>query len=274
MHNLIMHSEILKNRKSSHASMKQKSTSRYFVHSLEKGLSVLSAVAQKGAPVTLSELAELTNMAMPTAYRFARTLEDTNYLVQDQMTKKYSLSIKVLSLGFSVVKNMHLRSTITPYLSEITKEFNITSMCGILDGTEIVYIERMRANTLVSLDLTVGSRLPAYCTALGRAILAFMAPEKAGKLLDDTNLVPQTRHTITDKDALLSELAKCRKRGYSINKQELVLGQAAVGAPVFRGTEVVAALGASLPIQFLKKNAFEHRVVEKIVKIARLCSVE
>ena len=98
---------------------------------------------------------------------------------------------------------MDLRGRVTPYLAEVTHEFGIGSHCAILDGTEIVYIERLRSLSLVSLDLTIGSRLPAYCTAIGRAILAFMDVESVQNIVAKTQMISLTPHTIVEKIAFI-----------------------------------------------------------------------
>jgi IclR family pca regulon transcriptional regulator len=248
--------------------MEQSNRPRYFVYSLEKGLAILTAFSKKGPKLKLSEIAQATDMVPPTATRFIRTLEDLGYLVRDGKTKSYSLSPKVLSLGFNLLKNMDLRARVTPYLAEVAHDFGIGSQCAILDGTEIVYIERLRSLALVSLDLTIGSRLPAYCTALGRAILAFMDTELVQSIVAKTHMTPLTSHTIVGEDDFYRELDLTRKRGYAINVQELVLGQAALAAPVFHSGIVEGALGFSFPHTFMEDKKFTSALVKRMLQIA------
>ena len=259
MRKLIMQSE---------KTMNQQERPRYFVHSLEKGLAILAAFSKKGPKLTLSEIAQVTDMVPPTATRFIRTLEDLGYLTRDPATKSYSLSPKVLSLGFNLLKNMDLRGRVTPFLAEVTHEFGVGSQCAILDGTEIVYIERLRSLSLVSLDLTIGSRLPAYCTALGRVILAFMDPKAVKDIVAKTRMTPLTSHTIVDENDFYRELELIRKRGYSINMQELVLGQAALAAPIFHSGVVEGALGFAFPHTFMKDSKFNSDLVKRMMQIA------
>lgn len=249
--------------------MKQDDRPRYFVQSLEKGLAVLRAFAKKGPYLTLSEIAQVTDMVPPTATRFIRTLEDLGYLVRDPNTKSYSLSPKILSIGFSFIENLDIRHRVSSHLLEITKQLNVDTACAILDHTEVVYIERFRSNSVVGLHLTVGSRLPAYSSAMGRAILAFMDPQEAAQVIDASDMQPHTPHTITDKDRLLERLALIRERGFAINKQELVMGMAAIAAPVMKGAKVEGSLGASFPVQLLEREGFFEEVKERILSTAK-----
>ena len=112
-------------------------------------------------------------MGLGNATRYVQTLLELGYLNRDPQTKEIQPCPKILSLGFSLLKDMDLQARITPYLAEVNREYGVGSQCVILDETEIVYVERFRARSIVGLDLTIGSRIPAHCTALGRAILAF-----------------------------------------------------------------------------------------------------
>ncbi len=242
---------------------------RYFVHSLEKGLDVLMAFSKKGPDLTLSEIAQITGMAPPTASRFTRTLEDLGYLVRDQLTKGYRLSPKILRIGFSFIGNLDLRRRVSVQLLEITKQFNVDTACAILDQTEVTYIERFRSNSMLSLHLTVGSRLPAHTSAMGRAILAFMDPKEARAIVETSELSANTPFTITDKTLLLERLEAVRQAGVAINRQELAVGMAAVAAPVMAGSKVEGSIGASFPIQRLEEEGFLETIRDKIMETAR-----
>ena len=249
--------------------MRQEDRPRYFVHSLEKGLSVLRAFAKKGPNLTLSEIAQVADMVPPTATRFIRTLEDLGYLVRDPNTRTYSLSPKILSIGFSFIENLDIRQRVSRYLLELTKQMNVDTACSILDYTEVVYIERFRSNSVLGLHLTVGSRLPAYSSAMGRAILAYMDPQEAEEILEASTLTAHTPNTITDKEGLMERLAQVRATGLAINRQELVLGMAAVAAPVMRGSRAEGSIGASFPVQHLEQEGFLEEIKERILSTAK-----
>lgn len=249
--------------------MANKDRSRYFVHSLEKGLSVLRAFAKKGPNLTLSDISQVTGMVPPTATRFIRTLEDLGYLHRDPTTRFYSLTPKILSIGFSFVENVDVRHRVSKYLLEITKQMNVDTGCAILDHTEVVYIERFRSNSMLGLHLTVGSRLPAYNTAMGRAILAFLEPEEVEAILDASEMKSYTPNTLVEKKDLLKRLELVRKEGVAVNKQELAIGMAAIAAPVMNGSRVEGSFGASFPVQMLEQKEFFNKLKEKILSTAK-----
>jgi IclR family pca regulon transcriptional regulator len=248
--------------------------SRNFVQSVEKGLSILSTFSAQKPDLTLSELAKATGLTLVTAHRYLFTLKKLGFVTRSEDNKKYRLTPKVLSLGFSALKSMDLKIRTIPYMIQLTKERNVTSQCAILEGTEIVYIERLRsAGDLVHLDLTVGSRLPAYATAMGKAILAFLDEEESRKLIDQMNLMPFTPQTITTKKVLRKELQIIRQKGYAINNQETFLGIRALAAPIFVDDKVEAALGISFPINRTEGNNLEPTLIEEMMDIARKVSI-
>ncbi len=246
---------------------------RNFINSLEKGLSILTLFSQSGPQLTLTELSKAAKMGLGSTTRYVQTLMELGYLTRDQATKTYRLAPKILSLGFGLIKNMDLRTRVTPYLAEINREFGVGTQCAILDGTEIVYVERFRARSLVTLDLTVGSRIPAYCTALGRAILAFLDDESKKRIVAGTETVPLTRFTVANKNDLLRELDLTRRRGYAVNVQELVLGQAGLAAPIFHREAVEGSIGFTFPHHFMKDEKFKSTLIKRLEGIAERVSI-
>jgi IclR family transcriptional regulator, pca regulon regulatory protein len=246
---------------------------RNFINSLEKGLSLLSLFSQEGPQLTLTELSKAAKMGLGSTTRYVQTLMELGYLTRDQATKTYRLAPKILSLGFGLIKNMDLRTRVTPYLAEINREFGVGTQCAILDGTEIVYVERFRARSLVTLDLTIGSRIPAYCTALGRAILAYLDDETKNRTVARMDLVPLTRFTIADKGDLLRELELTRKRGYAVNVQELVLGQAGLAAPIFHREAVEGSFGFTFPHESMKDEKLKTTLIKRLEEIAEKVSI-
>jgi len=251
---------------------------RYFIHSLQKGFSILTIFSPQKPYLTLSEVARANDMNLATARRYLLTLKELGYVAQDFDAKKYRLTPKVLTLGFSVLKSMDLRSRALPYMMKITQDLNVTTQCAILEGTEVLYIERVRSSDVVVLDLTVGSRLPAHCTSLGKAILAFMDEKEREELIEKMNLVPITPQTITDKQLLRKELELTRQRGYAISDQELTVGLRALGVPIFKGgkerREVEAALSLSFPCHRTEGSDLEAVFVERLLEISSKISLE
>ena len=224
-------------------------------------------------PLTLSEAAELTQMSLPTTIRYLRTLKDLGYLIHDPATKRYALTSKVLSLGFSFLNKMDIRARLNPYLISLNLDFNVTANLAVLDNTDIVFMERITAAHITALNLTVGSRLPAQCTSLGKAILAFTESDALQKILDQIEFKQLTPHTIIDRYKLEKELEKTKKRGYAIALQETSLGWANYAVPIFSGKHVEAAIGVSFPYNFLKEKELVKSMVNRLLKITKEVSV-
>jgi IclR family pca regulon transcriptional regulator len=245
----------------------------YFITSLERGIMVLEVLAQNKRPHGLVELASQTEMSPATATRYVMTLVSLGYVIRDPVTKQFRISPKVLSLGFSLLRDMDLRTRVSSHLLEASRRLNVGAQCGILDGTEIVYVERIQINAIVDLDIPVGSRLPAYCTALGKVILAFMDLDEAKRIIRDSKLVAHTPYTETNQAKLISSLEVIRKQGFAINRQELILGRNAMAAPIFRNGVVEGAIGFSFPFQKGKEACFEQNLVDVLKDISKKASL-
>jgi len=252
--------------------MNHLSSPRYFIHSFERGLRVLEAFANKKKPLNLSELANLTGLSVPTARRYIKTLENLGYLNLGPDKKKYNLTPKILSLGFELLNSMELRTRLNPYMVSLNQEFDVSVNLAVLDDTDIVFIERLRALSSVSLNYTSGSRIPAYCTALGRAILAFLDPNQRNDIVDRMKLLALTRYTIIDKDKLLKELESTHLRGYAISNQQIFLGWSNYAIPIFFNEKVEASLGISFPYNLPRKKEFVNLVIDRMLEIRKKIS--
>ncbi|MGD8563865.1 MAG: IclR family transcriptional regulator [Desulfarculaceae bacterium] len=219
----------------------------YSLSSLSKGLSILNTFSKERPQLTLTELAQANNMSLATATRYVVTLEELGYLTQKPMTKRYGLTPKILDIGFNLIGSMDLRSRAMPEMVKATEELKITTACAILEGKDILYIERFRSSDVVNLDLSTGSRLPAYCTSLGRAILSHTDRKEVRQILQESNLVKHTPYTKIDPKVILKELDEAREKGYALNVEELALGLVGMAVPIFRHGQVEAAFGFSFP---------------------------
>jgi len=247
---------------------------RYFINALEKGLTILAAFSKlEATPLGLAEVARLIHMNLPTASRYLRTLTDLGYLIKDPSTKKYSPSPKVMALGLAFLNNMDLRTRIHPHVVTLSQEYKVSAQFAILDETEVVFIERIRGPGLVDINLTAGSRLPAYCSALGRAILAHLDPDQASKLIDKMDLKPRTSRTITNKKELMAELERSRRRGYAQNIQEIAWGFANFAAPIYINREVEGAIGVTFSADMMKEDDFVDAVIKGTIAAAVKASI-
>jgi len=215
--------------------------------SLERGLAILSCFSTERRLIGVSEVASELGLTRSTAHRYIATLARLGYLHQDPATRKYNLGPRVLDLGFTAINSMELRDVAAPHLRRLCDETGNTVNMAILDDVDIVYVERFRASRRhqneIDLDLHVGSRLPAYCTSMGKVLLAFLPHAERDELLDRITFARRGPNTLTSKTALLADLRRIRETGIAVNNEELAYGLRSVAVPVFSaGGEVVAAL--------------------------------
>jgi IclR family pca regulon transcriptional regulator len=228
------------------------SSSRAGSQSVERCLAVLCAFTADRPALGISELAGDLGLNRSTTHRYVSTLARLGFLEQDGATRKYRLGPKVLDLGFSVLGSLELREVAAPHLRRLTDETGHTSNLAIRDDTDVILIDRVRGRPgryhHLEFTLHVGSRIPAYCSATGKSLLAFLPPRDLERLLDRIDFVARGPRTITDRTSLLGELEQVRRTGVSVNDEELESALRAIAAPVRgRSGDVVAAINVSIP---------------------------
>jgi IclR family pca regulon transcriptional regulator len=223
-----------------------------FSQSLERGLAILSAFTPDCPALGISELARRLSLTRSTTHRYVATLATLGYLQQDEPTRKYRLGSRVLDLGFSMLGSLDLREIAAPYLRRLTDATGHTSNLAIRDDTDVILIDRVRGRPgryhHLEFTLHVGSRLPSYCSATGKALLAWLPRRDLGRLLDRMDLVQRGPRTVTDRAALITELEQVRRTGVAVNDEELESALRSIAAPVrSRSGEVVAAVNIAIP---------------------------
>ena len=247
--------------------------------SLERGLAILSAFDSERPLIGVSELSRELSLSRSTAHRYIATLAQLGYLQQDPDSKRYRLGPKVLDLGFSAINSMDVREISAPHLRRLSDETGHTVNLAILDGIDVVYIERCRTaqpgQREIDLNLHVGARLPAYCTAMGKAMLAFLPEDRLAAILDDVELTERGPNTITDEAAFRAELAVIRETGIAVNDEELAYGLRSIAAPISaRSGEVVAALNLAVHRSMGLTTDLIERFSPAILKTAAAISAE
>jgi IclR family transcriptional regulator, pca regulon regulatory protein len=217
---------------------------RDYVQSLERGLAVILAFADHHPRLSLSEVAGATGLSRPTARRLLLTLEALGYVRSEG--RSFSLTPSVLALGYAYLNSLDLTAIAQPVMEELVSEAQEACTLATLDGSDVVYVSRVSTRRLTSLTLAVGTRLPAYASAMGQVLLADLSPADLRRYLDRTELVALTSHSLTTEDALVERLAQVRDRGWAQADQELEEGLRSIAVPV-RGSDgrVFAALGLS-----------------------------
>ena len=208
-----------------------------YSQSLERGLAILSSFHSGRPLLGVAELAREVGLSRSTTHRYVATLAALGYLHQDVETRKYRLGPRVLDLGFSALNSMELREVAAPHLRELSDETGYTVNMAVLDGLDIVYVERCRSGRAgqreIDLNLHVGSRLPAYCTSLGKVLLAHMPAPERDAVLERIDFARRGPNTLVSARALAAELDQVRANGFAINNEELAYGLRSIAAPVF-----------------------------------------
>jgi IclR family pca regulon transcriptional regulator len=219
--------------------------------SLERGLAILSSFNSDRPLIGVSELSRELDLSRSTAHRYITTLAQLGYLQQDADSRRYRLGPKVLDLGFSAINSMDLREISAPYLRQLSDETQHTVNLAILDGIDVVYIERCRTTgpgqREIDLNLHVGARLPAYCTAMGKAILAFVPEGQLDAVIEKIDFAPRGPNTLTSAGAFREEIARIRESGIAVNNEELAYGLRSIAAPIHASSgDVIAALNLAV----------------------------
>jgi len=212
-----------------------------FMTSLARGLAVLRAFSDARKPQTIASISQKTGIPRAAVRRCLHTLRELGYV--DAELNNFSLRPKVLTLGYSYLSSTPLTVSAQPYLNNISRTLNESSSLAVLEDGEVLYVARAATSRVMSVALNTGSRLPAYCTSLGRVMLAHLPPDQLDAYLEHTRLRPMTPNTIVNPKRLREVLAGVRRDGYAINDEELELGLRSIAVPV-RGASgtVLAAL--------------------------------
>ena len=203
-----------------------------FVRALAKGLAVIESFDASSSLVTLSDVARRTKLSRGTARRLLLTLVDLGYVGFDG--KRFSLRPRVLNLGFAYLRSQDLWQLAQPYMVELVEQVHESCSIATLDGTDIVYVARVPTSAhIMSINLGIGTRLPAFATSMGRVLLAGLPNDEVSRLLEQAAPLPRyTPKTLTDAPALMREIETVRKQGWAIVDQELEAGLRSVAAPI------------------------------------------
>lgn len=213
---------------------------------LAKGLAVIETFTAERPRQSISEAAVACGLDRATTRRCLLTLAHEGYAEYDG--KYFTLTPRVLRLGTGCLAAMPLPRLIQPMLDSLSDEIGESTSVSILDGAEIVYIARAAQRKVMSIGLMPGSRLPAYCTSMGRVLLAALPEAEACERLGEAPLPARTCATLTDPEAIVAELARVREQGYAVIDQEVEIGLRSIAVPLFNAYgAVVSAANVGVP---------------------------
>ena len=193
---------------------------------------------------TISEVAERTGLTRAAARRFLLTLQELGYI--HSTDGLFRLSLRVLDLGYTVLSTIGLSDIAQSIMEDVAAKLHESCSISVLDGTDIVYVARVPTKRIMTVNLAVGSRLPAYATSMGRVLLAHLAPKALDEFFERTQMVRLTERTVCDERTLRQILLQVRQRGWALVDQEVEEGVRSVAAPIRDRTgRVIAAINAS-----------------------------
>ena len=239
-----------------------------YVQSFARGLEVIRSFSADAPSQTLSEVASRTGLTRAGARRILLTLQTLGYVEGDG--KYFALTPRILDLGFAYLSSQPLWNLATPLMETLAESVQESCSAGVLDGLDIVYVARVHTHKIMSTNLGVGSRLPAFWTSMGRVLLAGLPDDKLQALMATRPREAFTRYTLMEDGALLQAIAQVRSQGWALINQELEEGLISVAAPLFNAQgQVVAAINVSGQANRTNAEEMQARIVPPLLRTAQ-----
>lgn len=246
------------------------SVEKSFASSLVRGLKVLECFGQQEHHrYTLSELARQLNMPKSSIYRVLKTLSQMDYLRYEEHSKHYYLGVRVLSLGFALLEGMELREIARPYMEKLSRECNKTINLAVLDRVEMVYVERISVRSIRAYNISVGSRMPPWNTATGKAVFAYLDRPVVVRMLEKARKEGVFRG---NERKFMKILADVRKSGFAVNDQEARRGILAIAAPIFSSKAVAGAINLIAEPEDVSIDVLQRDYAPRLMEVARQLS--
>ena len=244
-----------------------------FNQSLEKGLAVLRAFNARQRTMNLAEIAEAAGINKSSAQRMIFTLEALGYVCKNPQSKRFQLTPRVMEIGYNYLAADTLVDVANPFLAELAEltgeSTNLTEPVDL----EMIYVARFVAPKFIPIHLPIGSRIPMYCTASGRAYLSALSDEGVSEVLAASDLKRHTQHTLTRVDEIVSEIQTIRDNGYAVNLEELYLGDMTIAAPIINSQhKPVASVHVVAPTSRWTLEEAQRRIAPAVIKCARAIS--
>jgi IclR family transcriptional regulator, pca regulon regulatory protein len=233
---------------------------------LEKGLAVIACFDAGHPRLTIADVARMTGLSRATARRCLITLARIGYAETDG--RHFALTPRVLQLGYAYLSSTPLTAVLQNALERLSEEIGESSSASLLDGRDIVYVARAATKRIMSVGLSVGSRLPAYCTSMGRVLLAALPEDEARRRVEASDRRALTRATATTVEAVMARVAAARTAGYAVIDQELEVGLTSIAVPVIdREGKVVAAINVGTQATRFPPGIIVAEILPKLLKV-------
>lgn len=244
-----------------------------FVQALEKGVEVLRSFTAQRKTMTLVEIAETTQLSKSSVQRLVYSLEVMGYIAKHAKTRRFHLTPKVMEIGYNYLAADSLVDVANPFLAELTNTTGETTNLMEPSDFDMVYVARFASRRHIPIHMPIGSRIPMYCTASGRAYLAALPQASSNDMLENMNIVSHTAKTITDRERLKAEIACARESGYALNTEELYPGDMAIATAIMGGQgSPIAALAIITPPSRWTMDAIRQQILPHLMECARSIS--
>lgn len=241
------------------------------INVLEKAFNIVELLSES-QEITISEISAILHIPISTVYRILFTLKSLNYVIQNKNNSRYRLGAKLFNLIYKTQNSKNILKIVIPFLHKLSQYTNETINFAVLEEKEVVCLYKIESKEMLRAGLEIGDKIPAHCTSLGKALLAFL-PEKEFKIVyDDENerLQTFTNNTIATLPELKNSLEKVRKMGYAIDNEEFKLGVNCIGVPIINNEgRAVASISIAGP-----KLRFNLDKIEKVKHILLFVSKE
>jgi DNA-binding IclR family transcriptional regulator len=239
----------------SHSKTKSAANSPYQVQVLDRALAILDTLSAQGPDLSLGEVSDKLDLHKSTTHRLMMVLERHKLIERNSVNGRYRLGLKLFELGTRAISQLDLRERARPFLEKLVLETSETVHLCILDDSEVVYLDKVEPVRSIRMATSVGRRNPAHCTAVGKAIMAYLSEAQVEEIIRKQGMKAMTANTITSLVELKKELKAVRERGYAIDNEEIEEGVRCVGCVVrnFSG-EPLAAISVSAPAFRLTKD--------------------
>lgn len=240
-----------------------------YVQSLSRGLEILEVINRNGE-MGISEVSEALKMDRSTVYRLISTLKAREYLKQNKANSKYYCSLKTFEMGCRVVTKLGMGRQVRYIMEALAVSVGESVNLGVLDGDDVIHIEKIESHETIKVDVGVGERMPSYSTSLGKAILAFLPQEQLSVLLKKMKFTKIAPNTIMDPRLLLEKLAEVRKKGFAVDDEEFAPGLKCFAAPVRDWSgNVIAAVSVAYPkYRYQKDMEGEQKIINAVLATA------
>lgn len=226
-------------------------TDRPPVESVDRALALIQILSRSGTGMTLDELTQASGLPKSSLHRTLAALKRRGFATQQRDTGRYFLGTEMLRAAFDFHEHLDVRALVHPLLTRLRQEFNETVHVGVLDGGDVVYVDKLESLHPIKMTSAIGGRNPAYCTGVGKVLLAWTFPSDesiAGYVSEYGPLQRRTRNTIVTIAKLAREMARIRERGYALDLEESEDGVRCIGIAVFLGRSIPqAAISVSAP---------------------------